>query len=91
MAMSRTMVITRHHNTTKTPQRGVFVVLWCWGGDLNSHGLLHWFLRPARLPITPPQHFIRDASISSSHAHFFYSTIEATYFSIGANSSVSGG
>lgn len=28
----------------------------CAGEDLNLHGLLHQFLRLARLPITPPAH-----------------------------------
>ena len=27
--------------------------IWCERGDLNSHGLPHWNLNPARLPIPP--------------------------------------
>ena len=32
----------------------------CWGEDLNLHALRHQLLRLACLPISPPQHFIRD-------------------------------
>src|SRR5262245_64222932 len=27
---------------------------WCPGEDSNLHGLRHWYLKPARLPIPPP-------------------------------------
>src|SRR4029453_13282126 len=27
---------------------------WCPGEDSNLHGSLHWYLKPARLPIPPP-------------------------------------
>src|SRR5438876_8616269 len=27
---------------------------WCPGKDSNLHGLHHWYLKPARLPIPPP-------------------------------------
>ena len=29
------------------------VSCWCARGDLNSHGLPHWILSPARLPVSP--------------------------------------
>ncbi len=29
--------------------------IWCRGEDSNLHGLLHWYLKPARLPIPPPR------------------------------------
>ena len=31
---------------------------WCPGEDSNLHGLRHWYLKPARLPIPPPGHAI---------------------------------
>ena len=34
------------------------VVFWCGGRDLNSYGVTHRLLRPARLPISPPPHDI---------------------------------
>ena len=27
---------------------------WCPGEDSNLHELLHWYLKPARLPVPPP-------------------------------------
>jgi hypothetical protein len=27
---------------------------WCPGEDSNLHGSLHWYLKPARLPVPPP-------------------------------------
>ncbi len=27
---------------------------WCPGEDSNLHGVTHWYLKPARLPIPPP-------------------------------------
>ena len=29
-------------------------VRWCPGEDSNLHGVTHWYLKPARLPIPPP-------------------------------------
>src|SRR5690606_1175433 len=29
---------------------------WCERGDSNSHGLPHWNLNPARLPVPPLSH-----------------------------------
>ena len=29
-------------------------LIWCPGRDLNSHGFLHWLLKPARLPLRHP-------------------------------------
>src|SRR5438045_3709599 len=29
-------------------------LVWCPGEDSNLHGLRHWYLKPARLPIPPP-------------------------------------
>ena len=29
---------------------------WCPGEDSNLHELLHWYLKPARLPVPPPGH-----------------------------------
>src|SRR5690606_33747968 len=31
----------------------VSATLWCERGDSNSHGLPHWNLNPARLPVPP--------------------------------------
>jgi hypothetical protein len=28
-------------------------LVWYRVGDLNSYGLLHWYLKPARIPIPP--------------------------------------
>src|SRR5579871_6985177 len=28
--------------------------MWCPGEDSNLHELLHWYLKPARLPVPPP-------------------------------------
>ena len=36
--------------TTHTPAEGA----WCAGEDSNLHGVTHWYLKPARLPIPPP-------------------------------------
>ena len=33
------------------------VLIWCGRRDLNPHELLHWNLKPARLPIPPRPHF----------------------------------
>src|SRR5262249_13756391 len=35
----------------RADQREAF---WCPGKDSNLHGLHHWYLKPARLPIPPP-------------------------------------
>src|SRR5450432_2561531 len=29
-------------------------IVWCPGEDSNLHELLHWYLKPARLPVPPP-------------------------------------
>jgi hypothetical protein len=36
--------------------KGFFVVveIWCPGEDSNLHEFLHWYLKPARLPVPPP-------------------------------------
>ena len=39
----------------------------CWGEDLNLHALRHKVLNLACLPISPPQHFIRDAYTTISY------------------------
>ena len=39
------------------PVRGSFYSVferWCPGEDSNLHELLHWYLKPARLPVPPP-------------------------------------
>ena len=39
------------------PIRGSFYSVferWCPGEDSNLHELLHWYLKPARLPVPPP-------------------------------------
>src|ERR1035438_4738173 len=34
---------------------------WCPGEDSNLHELLHWYLKPARLPVPPPgPRWVRD-------------------------------
>src|SRR5690606_29603159 len=30
-----------------------YALFWCERGDSNSHGLPHWILSPARLPVPP--------------------------------------
>src|SRR6185312_4620962 len=37
----------------------ICVVVRCEGGDSNPHGLLHWILSPARLPVPPPSQLHR--------------------------------
>ena len=38
---------------TESPTVGCRLSSWCARGDLNSHGLPHWILSPARLPVSP--------------------------------------
>ena len=33
-----------------------FLTVWCEGRDSNPHGITHWILNPACLPIPPPSH-----------------------------------
>jgi hypothetical protein len=42
-------------STARTMARcGVIYFEWCPGEDSNLQGSLHWYLKPARLPIPPP-------------------------------------
>ncbi len=52
------------------PPHGAAPTSWCGGRDLNPHGLPHWNLNPARLPISPPPRLLpfRQAALSSRHA-----------------------
>src|SRR5271169_4104531 len=41
---------------------------WCPGEDSNLHELLHWYLKPARLPVPPPgQDGSADEALESTH------------------------
>ncbi len=37
-------------------KRVTYCFKWCPGEDSNLHELLHWYLKPARLPVPPPGH-----------------------------------
>ena len=41
---------------TKSELAKFKAVFWCPGEDSNLHGVTHWYLKPARLPIPPPGH-----------------------------------
>src|SRR6185312_6736177 len=41
----------------------------CEGGDSNPHGLLHWILSPARLPVPPPSRLRQNLTVSKSPCH----------------------
>ena len=42
------------------------ISVWCGRRDLNPHELLHWNLKPARLPIPPRPHIKLNASSFNS-------------------------
>ncbi len=50
MAPSLTML----SSTATLAISDVLDVKWCPGEDSNLHGVTHWYLKPARLPIPPP-------------------------------------
>ena len=50
---------------------------WCERRDSNSHGLPHWHLKPARLPIPPLSHASIPCSFTS--IPLYYSPIPAHY------------
>ena len=45
--------------TQKRPRKIGGAFAWCGRRDLNPHELLHWNLKPARLPIPPRPHIFR--------------------------------
>ena len=38
--------------------RNRLILKWCERGELNPHGVTHWILSPARLPVPPLSHVI---------------------------------
>ena len=49
----RTVIAESFTFFTESPARAWLLSSWCARGDLNSHGLPHWILSPARLPVSP--------------------------------------
>src|SRR5262245_66582345 len=43
---------------------------WCERRDSNSHGLPHWILSPARLPVPPLSHATQRADVAISAADY---------------------
>ena len=64
--IARTMCTTRLHHagSPKSPislnslRNNALGKRWCPGEDSNLHGFHHWYLKPARLPIPPPGHWL---------------------------------
>jgi|SRR5450631_2383059 hypothetical protein len=50
---------------------------WCPGEDSNLHELLHWYLKPARLPVPPPGQVGRLARGAGMYAPIRWLSIEA--------------
>ncbi len=51
---------------------------WCPGEDSNLHELLHWYLKPARLPVPPPGQVGRLSRGAGIYAPTRYLSILAT-------------
>gem|GEM_PF-4128251 len=49
------------------------ISFWCWGEDLNLHGLLRVLLRHVRIPIPPPQQYaaLYDVYLFHARSHRF--------------------
>ena len=58
--------------------RGLCLFCWCGRRDLNPHELLHWNLKPARLPIPPRPHIkLLPCFFSFAKTHELYAALPA--------------
>ena len=75
LTLARIEFKSRRYLKSDTRTSRVSLFKWCGGRDLNSYGVTHRLLRPARLPISPPPQtlklYIVCAALSSKAQAFF--------------------